>query len=210
MSQASLSSAYSFCLDEPATRYSRDGMARAPSVMLIFNALADKARKSADFSNCTRGQCAMDSLKRFRLCQLGATRSRVCTNRKRRSDSEAIRDRLPPPGIGVLSDYVPFYFTPLSPMMLNIKTGYNGITQRANDEIAVLVSSFEKLQERDVRFVFSDRHALLQAANFFDGVESLDRIDWRILQNRDFRRDPDDPEKMGRYMAECSPTNMSR
>src|SRR5881392_1033159 len=41
-----------------------------------------------------------------------------------------------PPG-GTLSDYVPFYFTPLSPMLLNIKSGYNGIRQRSNDEIII-------------------------------------------------------------------------
>src|SRR5437879_3349079 len=39
-----------------------------------------------------------------------------------------------PPG-GTLSDYVPFYFTPYSPMLYNIKTGYNGITKRSMDEI---------------------------------------------------------------------------
>lgn len=32
-----------------------------------------------------------------------------------------------PPG-GTLSDYVPFYFTPYSPMLYNIKTGWRGIT----------------------------------------------------------------------------------
>lgn len=28
---------------------------------------------------------------------------------------------------GVLNDYVPFYFTPFSPMLLNIKTGRGGV-----------------------------------------------------------------------------------
>jgi hypothetical protein len=31
---------------------------------------------------------------------------------------------------GTLSDYVPFYFTPYSPMLYNIKTGRVGVTQR--------------------------------------------------------------------------------
>src|SRR3954466_10875814 len=44
-----------------------------------------------------------------------------------------------PPG-GTLSDYVPFYFTPFSPMLLNITTGWGGITKRRNEEIVVLVS----------------------------------------------------------------------
>jgi hypothetical protein len=34
---------------------------------------------------------------------------------------------LPAPFQGTLSDYVPFYFTPFSPMLLNIKTGWGGI-----------------------------------------------------------------------------------
>jgi hypothetical protein len=116
----------------------------------------------------------------------------------RRSNRE-----LPPPHEGRLSDYVPFYFTPYSPMMLNIKTGYNVITKRANADIVVLASSFHSLKARGTRVVFSDRHAYLQAANFSDDPNELSRIDWRLLQNRDFKRDPEDPEKVERYQAEA-------
>lgn len=38
-------------------------------------------------------------------------------------------------GFGNLGDYVPFYFGPLSPMLLNIKTGYRGITMRPQEDI---------------------------------------------------------------------------
>ncbi len=41
---------------------------------------------------------------------------------------------------GHLGDYVPFYFTPYSPMMLNIKTGHNGIQKQPMSEILILAS----------------------------------------------------------------------
>lgn len=113
------------------------------------------------------------------------------------------RRALPAPHRGVLSDYVPFYFTPFSPMMLNIKTGWGGITKRANEDLVILVSSIWKLREEGVPVVFSDRHAYLRAARFFDDPAHLDQIDWDILQRRDFRRDPNDLEKFERYEAEA-------
>src|SRR5215216_910607 len=50
-----------------------------------------------------------------------------------------------PPG-GTLADYVPFCFTPCSPMLLNITTGYRGIQKRDKAEIVVLVSSLVALR----------------------------------------------------------------
>jgi len=107
-----------------------------------------------------------------------------------------------PPG-GLLSDYVPFYFTPHSPMLYNIKTGYNGIKRRTNEEIVVLVSSLPRLTEGGIPFLFTDRHAYLTAARFSSRLEDLARIDWSILQARDFRRDPEDLGKVERYRAEA-------
>jgi hypothetical protein len=104
---------------------------------------------------------------------------------------------------GTLDNYVPFYFTPYSPMMLNIKTGYNGIRQRANEDIAILVSSLPRLVDLGVPFVFADRHAYLNTAQFSSSLNDLDRIDWKILQNRDFKRDQNDLEKFDRYQAEA-------
>jgi hypothetical protein len=109
---------------------------------------------------------------------------------------------VPIPPRGTLSDYIPFYFTPLSVMLLNIKTGYRGIQQRRNDEIAILVCSLPKLDQVGISFVFTDRHARLAAAEFFGDVADLDRIDWEILQDRDFSRDNNDLGKMERYQAE--------
>jgi hypothetical protein len=104
---------------------------------------------------------------------------------------------------GTLGDYVPFYFTPYSPMLLNIKTGRNGVTQRPLHEIAILVSSLPEIRKQAIPFVFTDRHAVLEAAEFHSDLERLDRIDWPRLQARDFRRDPDDPGKFERYQAEA-------
>lgn len=107
-----------------------------------------------------------------------------------------------PPG-GFLNDYVPFYFTPFSPMLRNIHTGWGGIRKRQNGEIIILVSSLHHISKLGLPFLFTDRHACCQWANFYGDLTDLDKIDWSILQRRDFRRDPDDPAKFERYQAEA-------
>ena len=104
---------------------------------------------------------------------------------------------------GTLSDYVPFYFTPYSPMMYNIYTGYGNVAQQSNKDIVILVTSLHKLTELNHTYVYTDRHAYLTTANFYDSLGSINEVDWAILGNRDFKRDNDDPEKVERYQAEA-------
>jgi hypothetical protein len=103
---------------------------------------------------------------------------------------------------GTLSDYIPFYFTPLSMMAFNIHTGRN-VPKRDNSEIVILVTSLPKLKEDGQKFLFADRHASVAGARFSANLADLDRIDWKILQHRDFSRDNDDLGKTGRYQAEA-------
>ena len=104
---------------------------------------------------------------------------------------------------GCLNDYVPFYFTPFSPMLLNIKSGRGGVKQRDNDEIVILVSSLFKMQELEIKYVFTDMNAYYQLATFYSNLKELNNIDWKILQSRNFSRDESDPAKFERYQAEA-------
>ena len=104
---------------------------------------------------------------------------------------------------GTLSDYVPFYFTPYSIMMLNIKTGYGGVKHIPNDEIVIFVSSLHHVSACNVQFVFTNQHAYTAMADYFTDFSDLDKVDWPMLQSRNFKHDPDDPGKKERYQAEA-------
>lgn len=104
---------------------------------------------------------------------------------------------------GTLADYIPFYFTPFSPMMYNIYTGRSGIAKRSNEEICILVSSLPKMQELGQKFIFTDRHAYTRASRYFSSMDHIGEVDWPLLQARNFARNPDDPAQIERYQAEA-------
>jgi hypothetical protein len=103
---------------------------------------------------------------------------------------------------GTLSDYVPFYFTPRSMMAFNIHTGRN-VRQRDNAEIIILVTSLLHLRQQGVPFLITDKHACANNTYYSSDLADLSRIDWKILQNSDFSRNNDDPDKTNRYQAEA-------
>jgi len=122
-------------------------------------------------------------------------------------DADLIQKRavraIPAPPHGTISDYVTFYFTPLSPMLYNIKTGYRGIERLPISEIAIIVSSLPMLASSGVDFVFTDCHAYLAETQFSSDLADLNRIDWDILCTHDFQNTIDDQGKMQRYQAEA-------
>lgn len=104
---------------------------------------------------------------------------------------------------GVLNDYVPFYFTPFSIMMHNISTGWNGVPCHPKQDILILVASLRRVADLGLTYLFTDSHANSSLADTYSDLAMLEKIDWRILQARDFRRDPNDPGKLNRYQAEA-------
>lgn len=113
------------------------------------------------------------------------------------------RHAVPVPPGGLLNDYIPFYFTPFSVMMRNIRSGRGGVQQRSNDEIVILVSSLHHITKKGLPFLFTNMHAYYRWASYYDDLAHLDQVDWPLLQARDFRRDENDPVKFERYQAEA-------
>lgn len=104
---------------------------------------------------------------------------------------------------GSYADYVPFYFTPYSIMMYNIHTGY-GVPKRSNDEIVICVSSLHDMVKLGSRFVFTNHHGCSAGLEFSNDVADLQKmLDWPLLRSRNFKIDPEDPDKLLRYQAEA-------
>jgi hypothetical protein len=82
---------------------------------------------------------------------------------------------------GTLHDYVPFYFAPRSPMLFTINNGNVPNCNHRQDDIVHLVSQAQTICDGRHRFVFSDIHAAMNYARFFDDLAQLDEIQWEIF-----------------------------
>lgn len=98
---------------------------------------------------------------------------------------------------GTLNDYVPFYFAPRSPMLYSIMGA-----QMPQSEIIYLVSSIGAVQKVGRPFIFTNRHAYVFYASFFNELASLSEIDWDIMNAQYWNNRPNDNDRMTRRMAE--------
>lgn len=75
-----------------------------------------------------------------------------------------------------LSNFIPFYFGPRSPMLYVIQHGYNGVKKHEPENIVYCVIRLTDLIESEINCVFTDGHALNALTEFY-AKEELPRID---------------------------------
>lgn len=86
-------------------------------------------------------------------------------------------------------------------MLYNIVTGH-GVDKVDRAEIVVLASKIASVRKARAQVVFTDRHAYLQTATYFNDEADLQGLAWDRWQNRDFKRRSADDVEMERYQAE--------
>lgn len=94
-------------------------------------------------------------------------------------DRQIIGIRSVRPVCGVLmSECVPFYLGPRTPMLYVIQHGYNGVTRREPWEIVYCVVRLSDISSADIDCVFSDGHALSALTKFYskDKLCDIDNI----------------------------------
>ncbi|MDJ0615459.1 MAG: DUF4433 domain-containing protein [Calothrix sp. MO_192.B10] len=110
--------------------------------------------------------------------------------------------RVPCAAGGHLHDYVPFYFAPRSPMLYTIHKGNVQGYSGGQDLIVYLVAEAELIESQKLEFAFTDGHAVMAYINFYDNLQQLNVIDWKLMKSRYWFNTEDDPDRKCRRQAE--------
>jgi hypothetical protein len=81
---------------------------------------------------------------------------------------------------GKLGDYVPFYFCNRSVMLYVVSRGHQDYVG-GQDEIVHLVSSVQAATRVNQPWAFTDRHAELGHALYYDRLADLSAVDWDVM-----------------------------
>ena len=103
---------------------------------------------------------------------------------------------------GTIHDYVPFYFGPWSPMMLNLKTGRVPGYNEGQTPLIFLVSTAQAIEQAGLPFVFSDGHGLAVFSAWFDDLSALDQLDWKVIVAKYWADSMEDLDRKRRKQAE--------
>lgn len=82
---------------------------------------------------------------------------------------------------GTLHDYVPFYFHPKNPMQYTIMKGNVEQYKDGIQNLILLCTTAQAIEESGIPFAFTDRHAVLVLADFYTCLGDLSLLNWEIL-----------------------------
>jgi hypothetical protein len=103
---------------------------------------------------------------------------------------------------GTLHDYVPFYFSPRSPMLYTINKGNVPNCTSGQNNIIYLISTAESIKAAGLKFVFTDGHAIMELSNFYNDLTFLNHIDWNVMESTYWYDTQQDPDRKRRRQAE--------
>ncbi len=103
---------------------------------------------------------------------------------------------------GSVHDYVPFYFGPLSVMLLNLKTGRVEGYDEGQEPIIYLTTTAQAIVADGCQFVFTDGHGLATFTEWYDDLSDLDQVDWGLVGERYWSDKPEDNDRQRRKQAE--------
>jgi hypothetical protein len=103
---------------------------------------------------------------------------------------------------GTVLDYVSFYFGPLSPMMLRLKTGRVVGYTDGQEPLIYLVSTAQAVKKGGVGFVFTDGHDIVAWTEWYADLRDLKKVDGDMVGQRYWTDTADDPHRQWRKQAE--------
>jgi len=90
---------------------------------------------------------------------------------------------------GTIHDYVPFYFTSLTPMLYAIKTGnLEGIKM---SDLIILQSTAQRIENDNKKYVFTDGHGIMALSDFYNDLADLGNIHWEAVKAKYWNDFPD-------------------
>ena len=117
-----------------------------------------------------------------KLSQLGLNPSSIAY--------EGLQDRrhtfeVPISSFGVLHDYVPFFFGPRPPMLYVIHHGWVQSYAGSQNEIVHIEIKLQDVIDNELKFVYTDGHAIMQFSIYYDDPGKIDNIiDWEIMTEK--------------------------
>ncbi len=104
--------------------------------------------------------------------------------------------------MGVLNDYVPFYFCPRSVMLYNIWRKAPNTYGGGQEPIVHLVTDIDKIRRIVGSCFFTKQNAFMEYAEQIDDFNRMDELDWKTLRSPNWNNTRDDNKRRERKMAE--------